>query len=445
MRRSSLLLATLLIFSMLLAACGGEQTSTTVPSTNVPPITAESTMTEDSSAMTGTPEGTAGAGTTTPSVPVTGEDSPSRLTNLMDFTVWNQNGEQIGEVDDMVLDMDNSNISYVVIGTGGFLDLGEKTLLIPWDMLTLQADATGGQQNAFILDADQEMLNNAPDVDLETTMPGTGQPAQDWDTDIRNFWESGGTTTGTGTQAAATASPDAGAVTAVPDTTATTTTGTGSGTATDTGTATATTGTGAGTGTGTGTGQSEQLQGVMLASDLIGATLTIGQGEGQGLGTGAGTGTGTTQATAAVTASPDAGSVVPQTPNAGTGTDTAGSETGTGTATANQGPTSATVEDAIVDPDTGDILFLVLNSLFDDGERWIPIPLSTLRWDMTNESFLFVANANALQNAPFFQADQFPDPTTEDWDTDFNDFWENNAGTGGGTGTGSGTNATATP
>lgn len=435
MRRSSLLLVTLLIFSILLAACGGEQTSTTVPSTNVPPITAESTMTEDSSAMTGTPEGTEGAGTTTPGVPVTGEDNSSRLTNLMDFTVWNQNGEQIGEVDDMVLDMDNSNISYVVIGTGGFLDLGEKTLLIPWDMLTLQADATGGQQNAFILDADQEMLNNAPDVDLETTMPGTGQPAQDWDTDIRNFWESGGTTTGTGTQAAGTASPDAGVGTASAETTATTTTG--SGTGTDTGTATATTGTGAGTGTGTGTGQAEQLQGVMLASDLIGATLTIGQGDGQVQGTGAGTGTGTTQATAAVTASPDAGAVVPQTPSAGTGTDTAG----TGTGTTSQGPTSATVEDAIIDPDTGDILFLVLNSLFDDGERWIPIPLSTLRWDMTNESFLFVANANALQNAPFFQDDQFPDTTTEGWDTEFDDFWQNN----GGTGTGSGANATATP
>lgn len=431
MRRSNLLLATLLILSMLLAACGGEQTSTTVPSTNVPPVTAESTSTEDTSMMTGTPEGSAGAGTTTPGVPVTGEDNTSRVTNLLDFTVWNQNGEQIGEVDDMVLDMDNNNILYVVIGTGGFLDLGEKTLLVPWNMLTLQADTTGGQQNAFILNADQDMLNNAPDVDLDTMIPSMGQPAQDWDTDIRNFWESGGasggTSTGTGTQAAGTEA--AGGTTG----TATSTTGSGSGTGTGNETATATTG-GTGAGTGTGTGQAEKLQGVMLATDVIGSTITIGQGQGNGTGTGTGTGAGTGQATAEATSTVDAAASPAASP-------AATSSTGTGTGMNSQGPTEATIEDIIVDPDTGNILFLVLSSLFNGEDRWIPVPLSTLRWDMTNQGFLFVADANALQNAPFFQADQFPDTSSEGWDSEFNDFWQNN----GGTSTGTGANATATP
>lgn len=401
MRRFSLLMSTLLIISLLLAACGAEETSTALPTNDVPPITAEVTMTGE--ATSETPDVDL---TTTPAVPVTGEDDPSRLSNLLDFDVWNQSGEQIGEVDDMVLDLDNPSISYVIIGTGGFLDLGEKEVLIPWSSLELQTPVTGGQENAFVLLADNEMLENAPDIDVDATLPGMGQPAEDWDVDIRNFWEGG--VVPEATQAGTGSATPAADTTTVPEMTATS----------------------SASGAGTGTGQAEKLQGVMLASDLLGSSLTIGNqgGEGQGVGQATVVPEVTATTDTASTAVPDA------TATASTGTGAVG--TGTG------GPTSATIEDAIVDTDTGEILFLVLNSLFDDGDRWIPIPLSTLRWDLTNESFLFVPNANALQNAPFFDADQFPDTTAEGWDSEFDTFWQNNGGTGT---TGGGAVATATP
>lgn len=412
MKRISFLLGTLLIVSMVLAACGGEQTSTTVPGTNVPPITAESTMTEDGTALTGTPDGT--DTTTTPGVPVTGVDSTSRVSNLLDYDIWNQNGEQIGEVEDMVLDLDNSNVSYVVIETGGFLDLGDKTLLVPWNMLELQTPVSGGTENAFVILADAEMLNNAPDIDFLSVLPESGQPANDWDTDIRSFWESGVVPSATDapTEAATEAATEApteavtGAATAAP-------------------------------GAGIGKGQGAELQGVMLASDLLGATITFGKG----LGTGSGTGTtGTTQATAEATSTVDAAASPVASPEASPAatlsTGTGSSGTGTGTTEA---PTESTVEDIIIDPDTGDILFLVLSSLFDGEDRWIPVPLSTLNWDMTNQGFLFVADSNLLSSAPFFLPDAFPDTTMDGWDTEFNDFWQNNGGTG------TGANATATP
>lgn len=396
MKRISFLLGTLLIVSMVLAACGGEQTSTTVPGTNVPPITAESTMTEDGTTITETPDGT--DTTTTPGVPVTGEDSTSRVTNLLDYDVWNQNGEQIGEVEDMVLDLDNSNVSYVVIETGGFLDLGDKTLLVPWNMLELQTPVSGGTENAFVLTADPEMLNNAPDVDLPAVLPERGQPADDWDADIRNFWESGVVPSATEateapTEAATEEATTAPALTATPSTSS-----------------------------GTGTSQGAELEGVVLASDILGATITIGQGTGEG--------TGTAQATAAATSTVDAAASPAATLSTGTGTGTESTE----------GPTDATVEDIIVDPDTGDILFLVLSSLFDGEDRWIPVPLSVVLWDTTNQGLLF-SDGSLLLDAPFFLPDEFPDTSMEGWDSDFNDFWQNNAGTG----TGTGTDATATP
>lgn len=421
MRRVSLLLGTLLIVSLLLAACGGEQTSTSVPSTNVPPITSEATVTGESTEEA-TATADAGDMTTTPGVPVTGENDTSRLSNLLDFDVWNQNGEQIGEVEDMVLDADNTNISYVVIETGGFLDIGDKTVLIPWNSLELQLQADGAQENAFVLTSDPEMLNNAPDMDLQSMLPERGEAANDWDADVRSFWEGGVMPEATGE------ATQAGDATAMPEAT---------GEATESPEMTATTDAGAGTGQGQ---NAQQLQGVMLASELIGSTITIGN---QG-----GTGTGMGEATAMPEATTDPNA--PAAPEATTdpnadaqATPTIDGGTGAGTVTGTQGPTDAVIEDVIIDPDTGDILFFVLNALFDDGERLVPVPLSTLRWDMTNQSLMMMSNNNAIQNAPFFQSDQWPDTSTDGWDSEFDTFWQNS----GGTGTSDGTIniATATP
>jgi hypothetical protein len=175
--------------------------------------------------------------------------------------------------------------------------------------------------------------------------------------------------------------------------------------------------------------QGAALQGVMLASEVLGATISMNQG------TGAGTGT-TTQATAEATSTVDAAASPAASPEASPAA-TASSGTGSGTGTT-EGPTEATIEDIIVDPDTGNIMFLVLSSLFDGEDRWIPVPLSTLNWDMTNQGFVFAADSNLLSTAPFFLADAFPDTSMEGWDTEFNDFWQNNGGAGG-------ADATATP
>jgi hypothetical protein len=77
MKRTTLFLTALVLATLLLAACGGEQTSTSVPGTNVPPATMEATSTQ----MTASTQaaGTADL-TTTANVPVTGDDSPNRLT-----------------------------------------------------------------------------------------------------------------------------------------------------------------------------------------------------------------------------------------------------------------------------------------------------------------------------------------------------------------------------
>ena len=389
MRKISVILTTLVLAAMLLVACGAEETNTAGPNTTsspeVPPVTADTTATDDGTSLTETVVPSTDT-TTTPEIPVTGENDPARLSNQLDFTVWNQNGEQIGEVDDMVLDLDNIRIAYVVVGTGGFLDLGERDILVPWDSLELQTgtgDTTGGEQNVFILQADQELFNNVPEFDLNG-LPEVGQPAGDWDAEIRNYWESG----------VVPATPD-------PNMTATTDPGTGQATATaDTGTDQAT----ATPGAGTDQGQAEALQGVVLASDVLGTPIGLSPGQGQGTGQGQG------QVQATDTPVNGAGQATATTdPNQGSGQGV--------------GNFSGTIDDIIVDIDTGDLLYAVVNTTLDDGERWIAIPIGFFQWDATNSMILLNTNPAQLRDAPFFSEGEFPDTSAEGWNTDVDTYW----------------------
>jgi len=222
----SMLLSTLVLAALVLAACGGGATSTNVVE-SPPPITAEATETMPATDMP------TEAATEEPGVPVTGDINPARLSNELDFMVVDQTGSQVGEVEDMILDLTNRNVAYVVVNADG------RSVAVPWTSLTLQTgdtdaggavstpsgdatiapettgEATGEAmegtattepgaatseatseagagvgmtgEGVFVLQTDVSLLTGAPEFDM-TTLPAMGQSADDWDADIRNFW-----------------------------------------------------------------------------------------------------------------------------------------------------------------------------------------------------------------------------------------------------------------
>ena len=398
MRRISLLLSMLLLSAMVLVACGGGATSTNVAG-SPPPVTVDATEDMGATATESPTDGTAteeGTMTETPGVPVTGDVNPARISNQLDFTVWSQDGEQIGDVNDMILNLDDPQVAYVIVGTGGFLGLGERDILVPWSSLALQTgtgETTGGQQNAFVLQGEVEVFSNAPDFDLGI-LPGMGQPAADWDVDIRTYWESGGTVGG----AANTPAADQ--------------------TATEPATEPAATDEGPGTATadaGAGQAQAQALQGVVLASEVLGSTITFGA-QGQGTGTDVSTATPDPGAGAGQSTATPGGTAETPTADPGLG---AGAENMTGT-----------IEDMITDTDTGNILYIVITAVLAEEERWIPVPVGQFQWDAATGEFVLNTDASVLQNAPSFADGQFPDTTAEGWNADIDTFWQNN-GTGG--------------
>jgi sporulation protein YlmC with PRC-barrel domain len=55
--------------------------------------------------------------------------------------VYDVDGEQIGSVDDLYIDRQERKVRFLEVGTGGFLGIGEKHLLVPVESVTEVAEA----------------------------------------------------------------------------------------------------------------------------------------------------------------------------------------------------------------------------------------------------------------------------------------------------------------
>lgn len=108
-------------------------------------------------------------------------DGLLQIGEFEDYNLLNTADEDLGEVEDLILDLSDGTLSYAVVDFGGFLGLAENTVAVPWSRLLLSEE-----NDNFILDVAQEMFEDAPTLDLSTwTYPVEPQ----WDEEIISFWE----------------------------------------------------------------------------------------------------------------------------------------------------------------------------------------------------------------------------------------------------------------
>jgi sporulation protein YlmC with PRC-barrel domain len=96
--------------------------------------------------------------------------------------VLNPEGEQLGTIKDLVIDLDDAQIAYAVLSFGGFMGLGDKLFAIPLEALTFDT-----RDNHVILDVDMEVLRNAPGF-AKDTWPDTAQYEAGWLLDIYEYY-----------------------------------------------------------------------------------------------------------------------------------------------------------------------------------------------------------------------------------------------------------------
>jgi sporulation protein YlmC with PRC-barrel domain len=81
-------------------------------------------------------------------------------TTLDGDRVLSADGDDIGKLKDIMLDVRSGRIAYAVLSTGGFLGIGDKLLAIPWSALTLDVD-----RQCFLLAMSSARVKNAPGFD----------------------------------------------------------------------------------------------------------------------------------------------------------------------------------------------------------------------------------------------------------------------------------------
>ena len=74
--------------------------------------------------------------------------------------VFNLEGEDLGDIKEIMLNVSTGQVSYAVLSFGGFLGMGEKLFAVPWNALTLDT-----VNKRFTLNVPKERLENAPGFD----------------------------------------------------------------------------------------------------------------------------------------------------------------------------------------------------------------------------------------------------------------------------------------
>ena len=74
--------------------------------------------------------------------------------------VRNTSGEDLGKIDEIMIDIPTGRIAYAVLSFGGFLGMGDRLFALPWSILKVDED-----NKCFILDVDKDVLKNAPGFD----------------------------------------------------------------------------------------------------------------------------------------------------------------------------------------------------------------------------------------------------------------------------------------
>jgi len=95
--------------------------------------------------------------------------------------VVNAQGEHLGVIKSIMIDVPSGRVAYAVLSSGGFLGIGDKLFAIPWNALTLDAD-----NKCFVLNIDKERLKNAPGFDKDH-WPSMAD--QRWATEVHSYYQ----------------------------------------------------------------------------------------------------------------------------------------------------------------------------------------------------------------------------------------------------------------
>jgi sporulation protein YlmC with PRC-barrel domain len=82
--------------------------------------------------------------------------------SILGAKVINPEQEDLGTIEDIVIDVRDNRVVYAILSFGGFLGLGDKHFAIPWEALSFDAS-----HKVAVLSIDKDRLKNAPGFDKD--------------------------------------------------------------------------------------------------------------------------------------------------------------------------------------------------------------------------------------------------------------------------------------
>ena len=110
-----------------------------------------------------------------------GKASLFRASELIGYSVKNAQGEELGAIEELVINPQDGRITYAVLSVGGFLGMGDKLFAIPWEALTPMPE---GQ--TFNLDVNKKKLAEAPGFD-KNNWPDMAN--REWGTSVHKYYD----------------------------------------------------------------------------------------------------------------------------------------------------------------------------------------------------------------------------------------------------------------
>lgn len=83
----------------------------------------------------------------------------NKASKLIGMSVQNQQGEDLGDIKDIVINLESGSVSYAVLSSGGVLGVGEKLLAVP-----LTAFKRSPDQRHLVLQASQSNISQAQGI-----------------------------------------------------------------------------------------------------------------------------------------------------------------------------------------------------------------------------------------------------------------------------------------
>lgn len=106
-----------------------------------------------------------------------------RASKLVGMNVRNSEGEKLGAVEDLVINLESGKVAYVAMGYGGVLGFGEKLFAIPFAEFKMDH---GNNETYLVLNMTKEKFNAAPGFN-KSQWPDFADP--NWSQTIDKYYQ----------------------------------------------------------------------------------------------------------------------------------------------------------------------------------------------------------------------------------------------------------------